>query len=82
MDRHASLSMNTCRHCEQSEAIHDFRRHGLPRYARSDANKTVLARNVVTRQSMCGSGQIQLARNDDCDFNPTDTCAWSRWAFA
>ncbi|MFZ2902455.1 MAG: hypothetical protein WA012_05920, partial [Rhodoferax sp.] len=45
------LSLNTLRHCEQSEAIHDFRLHGLPRYARSDANNTVIARNVVTWQS-------------------------------
>jgi hypothetical protein len=58
------LSMNTFRHCEPfdglrtgcSEAIHDFRLHGLPRYARSDANNTVLAGNVVTRQSVCGIG--------------------------
>ncbi|WP_422555007.1 hypothetical protein [Rhodoferax sp.] len=48
--------MNTFRHCEQSDAIHDFRLHGLPRFARSDANNTVLARNVVTRQSVCGIG--------------------------
>ena len=34
----ALLSMNTYRHCEQSEAIHDFRMHGLPRYARSDGD--------------------------------------------
>ena len=39
---------------ERSEAIQDFRLHGLPRYARSDANETVLARNVVTRQSVSG----------------------------
>jgi hypothetical protein len=55
-DCRASLSMNTFRHCEQSDAIHDFRLHGLPRFARSDANNTVLARNVVTRQSVCGIG--------------------------
>ncbi|MFZ2123331.1 MAG: hypothetical protein WA012_13255 [Rhodoferax sp.] len=48
--------MNTFRHCEQSDAIHDFRLHGLPRFARSDANNTVLARNVVTRQSAYGIG--------------------------
>ncbi|MFZ2124997.1 MAG: hypothetical protein WA012_07380 [Rhodoferax sp.] len=48
--------MNTFRHCEQSEAIHDFRLHGLPRYARSDANNTVIARNVMTWQSVGGIG--------------------------
>jgi len=30
------LSMNMCRHCEQSEAIQAAKRHGLPRFARSD----------------------------------------------
>ncbi|MFZ2902070.1 MAG: hypothetical protein WA012_03860 [Rhodoferax sp.] len=54
--------MNRSCHCEPfdglrigcSEAIHDFRLHGLPRFARSDANNTVIARNVVTWQSVCG----------------------------
>jgi hypothetical protein len=36
----------------QAVAIHDFQLHGLPRYARSDGNKLVIARNEVTRQSM------------------------------
>jgi hypothetical protein len=36
----------------QAVAIHEFQRHGLPRYARSDGNKLVIARNEVTRQSM------------------------------
>ena len=46
--------MNRFRHCERSEAIHDFRLHGLPRYARSDGNNTVIASNVVTRKSIYG----------------------------
>ena len=31
--------LSTPRHCERSEAIHDFQPHGLPRFARSDESK-------------------------------------------
>jgi cholesterol transport system auxiliary component len=49
--------MSRFRHCEQSEAIQDFRMHGLPRYARSDE---------VSVQGPCAvSDRIRLARNDD-----------------
>jgi hypothetical protein len=41
----------------QAVAIDDFQLHGLPRDARSDGNNLVIARNVVTRQSMCGIGR-------------------------
>ncbi len=45
------------RHCERSEAIHDFQLHGLPRFARSDE---------VSVQGPCAvSSPIQTARDDD-----------------
>jgi hypothetical protein len=36
MDCGSELSMNTFRHCEQSDVIHVPGLRGLPRYARSD----------------------------------------------
>ena len=30
---------SSSRHCERSEAIHEFQNHGLPRFARSDESK-------------------------------------------
>ncbi|MBE0474823.1 MAG: hypothetical protein IBX54_11655 [Rhodoferax sp.] len=44
------------RHCERSEAIHDFQQHGLPRYARSD--------EVAVQPSSAVSGRIRGARDD------------------
>jgi hypothetical protein len=59
-------------HCERMAVIASEARqsmtsglHGLPRFARSDANKTVLATNVVMRQSVCSIDRIRLARNDE-----------------
>jgi hydrogenase maturation protein HypF len=37
------------RHCERSEAIHDFRSHGLPRYARSDEDPMLGAHDESER---------------------------------
>jgi excinuclease ABC subunit A len=45
------------RHYERSEAIHDFRLHGLPRFARSDDTSVQGPRAVA--------GRIRGARNDD-----------------
>jgi len=47
MDCHASLAMN-------SRVIVKVDRHGLR--PRDDANNTVIARNVVTWQSVCSIG--------------------------
>ena len=48
---------NTSRHCERSEAIHDFRLHGLPRFARSDEPKQPAPLLVL--------GWGNLSRGDD-----------------
>jgi len=45
------------RHCERSDAIHDFRLHGLPRFARND--------EVSVHGPCAVSGRIRTARKDD-----------------
>ncbi len=48
---------NKARHCERSEAIHDFQRHGLPRCARSDEPKQAAPLLIL--------GWGNLSRGDD-----------------
>jgi 2-keto-3-deoxy-L-rhamnonate aldolase RhmA len=35
------INSSASRHCEQSEAIHDFRVYGAPRFARDDGSRSV-----------------------------------------
>jgi tRNA uridine 5-carboxymethylaminomethyl modification enzyme len=57
MDRHVvPPSYEKPRHCEQSEAIHDFRLHGQPRFARSG--------ETLVQDACAVADRIQAARND------------------